>query len=152
VLWLLASSLLLVAGAAVAVLGLYELLLRTDSVKAEDVRSFQVMMAFYFRIVCFQGLLPALLLTLVLWPALARLAPLFRRDRTRLFLGLLLAAAVAYAFVGPLLLSAHWTGLPALAMRNALDQVGTAVLVVAAVAAAAWLPRVLLPPLRTSGP
>ncbi len=37
-------------------------------------------------------------------------------------------------------------------MRNALDQVGTAVLVVAAVAAAAWLPRVLLPPLRTSGP
>jgi hypothetical protein len=149
-LWLVTSSALLVVGTALGIFAFYGLLRATNAVEPGKVRSVQVLLTYYFHIVCFRGLLPALVVTLALWPALVHVVPTLSRGRLRLFGGLMLAAAVAYAFVGPLLLARQFAGTPDLKITGVANQAATAVLVVVAVSAAAWLPRVLLPALGPS--
>lgn len=148
VLWLVASALLLALGFGATVLGLYGLARVLGSVDAEGLQTFRVGLVFYFRILYFQALLPGLIVALASWPALVRLAPGVTASRPRILAGLFLCASVAYAVVAPLLLSARGDGSPGLRMETLADQVGTAGLVIAAVAVAAWLPRVFLARLR----
>jgi hypothetical protein len=148
VLWLVTSALLLALGFGAVVLGLYGLARVLGSIDADAVRTFQVGLVFYFRIVYFQALLPGLIVALLLWPGLVQLLPAVASSRTRLLGGLLLCASVAYVGVGPLLLSAKGEGAPGLRMESFAEQAGTAVLIIAAVAVAAWLPRVFLARLR----
>jgi hypothetical protein len=149
-LWLLTSSLLLLGGFALVAYGLYGLAIVLEAVPADKLRSFQVGMAIYFRVVFFQGLLPGLVLALLLWPAAARVIPRLGSSRARLLGGLTVCASLAYAAVGPLLLTTRIEGEPAMKMQGAFDQIASAALMIGAVALAAWLPRAFLPALRTT--
>lgn len=147
-LWLAASSLLLLAGFTLVVLGMYGLILSLGSPEAGQVRQLQLLMTFYFRIVFFQGLLPGLALALALWPGVVRLWPRVTESRGRLLGGLLLASALAYAVVAPLLLTAQIGGVPGLQMRDAIDHVGSFLGIAGGDALGAWVPRAFLRRLR----
>ena len=147
-LWVTASSSLLLVSFSLVVGALYALMLGSSSLEPEKVGQLQLMMTFYFRIVFIQGLLPGLLCALAIWPFVARLMPGVREGRGRLFLGLLLASALAYALVAPSLLTMQSGGAPGLRMQDASDQVASAIGVVGSVAVGAWLPRAFLSRLR----
>jgi hypothetical protein len=149
-LWLVSSSVILLVGFAAVVTGMYFLGLATGSVDPEKTRTAQTIMATYFRVVFFKGLLPQLALALALWPAFRRLVPSAERSRTGMAVSLALAGAAAYAVVGPLLLAAEYPGWPALQMRGLFHHVGSAVLMTGAVVLAALVPRLLVPGLRPS--
>lgn len=147
-LWLAASSLLLLVGFSLVVFAMYGLIAGLGSLEPEKARQLQLLLTFYFRIVCFQGLLPALFVALACWPGVVRLLPRVLETRSRLLGGLVLAATLAYALVAPLLLTAEIGGVPGLQIRNAVDHVGSFVGIVGGVALAAWLPRAFLRRLR----
>jgi hypothetical protein len=152
VLWLSSSSVLLLLGFAAAVVGIYFLGLATESVAREETRAFQIIMVTYFRVVFFKGLLPQLVLALAFWPALRRLFPWAERSRGGMAVGLALAGAVAYAIVAPLLLCAEYPGWPALQMRGFGQNLGSAALMIAAVALAGLVARLVVPGLRRLEP
>lgn len=140
-LWALASCLLLLLGFGAAVLGVYALGVWLGAPGAGSAPNV-TMLAVYFRVVLFKGLLPQLLLALALWPLLRRGLPgLARRAPAA---GLALAALAAYAVVAPLLLSVELPGWPALQMRSSFHHLSTALLSLAAVVAAAWSGRRLV--------
>ena len=59
--------------------------------------------------------------------------------------GLALAGAIAYAVVGPLLLSAEYPGWPALQMRGLYHHLGSAALMTGAVVFAGLVARLFVP-------
>lgn len=151
-LWTLASSALLLAVFGGLVLALFFLGQATGSIDPAAGLENRLMTTTYFRVVFFKGLLPQLLLALVLWPLVgARLAGPVASARRETG-ALALVAALAYALVMPLLLSAEQPGWPALQMRSVGQHLSTAVLCGVAVVAAAWAGRRLvsrvLPPSR----
>jgi len=141
VLWLLASTGLLLLGFALVVAAVYLLMVVLGNVEPSDLRLQQTAAVVYFRVIFLKGLLPQLLLTLALWPALSRILPWAARGRAGLLGGLAIAAALAYAVVAPLLLTTEWPIGPALRMEGPGDQLGTALLMSGAVALAAFIPR-----------
>ena len=139
---------LLLAGFAAVVTGIYFLALATGTVAPERTGALQIVMANYFRVVFFKGLLPQLVLALALWPAFQRLFPWAERSRTGMAAGLALAGGMAYAVVAPLLLSAEYPGWPALQMRGLYHHLGSAALMTGAVVLAGLVARLVVPSLR----
>lgn len=141
--WIAVSGVLLFVGFASVVLGMYGL---GVIVAGDEARSLvdRVMTAIYFRVILFKGLLPQLLLALCLWPLLLRVWPAVEEGRAQRIAGLALLAGLAYAVVAPLLLSVELPGWPALQMRSVSHHLGTALLSVAGVVAAALLGHRLL--------
>ena len=137
-------------GFAVAVTAMYFLGVATGSVDPENTRPAQVLMAIYFRVVFFKGLLPQLVLALALWPALRRFLPGAERSRTAMAVCLAFAGGLAYAVVAPLLLTAEYPGWPALQVRGLYHHVGSAVLMTGAVVLAGLMGRLFVPGLRPS--
>jgi hypothetical protein len=149
-LWVSSASLLL----AVGFLGLVyavSVLARARSEPA-SVRGMQTALVIYARVVLVKGLLPQLLLTLALWPALDRLLSLRRRGRLGVVAGVASAAALAALVVAPTLLTAALPGLPAVRFQGPVNFVETVVEMTLAVASACLVPRLLLPGLRSSAP
>ncbi len=150
-LWLASAALLLVIGFGAVVFGIYGLARVLGSVDAENLKAFQIMLPFYFKLVCFRGLMPCMVLTLAFWPGVVRLLPGVVEKRGRLLAGLVLAALPAYAIVGPLLLNADFEGGASLRMRSVVDHLATATGIVAGAAFTAWVPRAFLPALWRGG-
>lgn len=147
-LWLVSSIALLLLGFALTVAGMYFLALATGTVARENAEPFQVIMATYFRVVFFKGLLPQLVLALAFWPALRHLFPWAERSRTGMAAGLAIAGGMAYAVVAPLLLCAEYPGWPALQMQGLYHHLGSAALMTGAVAVAGLVARLVVPGLR----
>jgi len=148
VLWLLLSTAILLLGLGLLVAAMYGIVLVRGGLEEGQLGVQQAAALLYFRVVLLKGLLPQLALTLALWPALSKLLPFARRSRAGLSAGLAIAAALAWAIVAPLVLSTSWPFGPPLRMRGLSDKLGTALLMTAAVATAAALPRLraLRPP------
>lgn len=142
-LWGLAACLLLILGFAAVVVAYFLFARWMGTIPDDRIRVFQTGLAIYFRIVFLKALVPQLILTLSLWPAAVRMLPSVLSSRSRMLGGLLLTSALAYGVVAPLLLTVAFDGFPALRMENAQDQLGSAALIVAGVALAAWVPRAL---------
>jgi len=147
-LWLVSSSVLLLAGFASIVTAMFFLGLATGSIAPEKAKTVQTIMVTYFRVVFVKGLLPQLLLALAFWPALRRLCPWAERSRSGMAVGLALAAGLAYAIVAPLLLTVEYAGWPALQMRSLYHHVGSASLMTGAVVLAGLVARLVVPGLR----
>jgi uncharacterized membrane protein YcfT len=147
-LWLVSASVLLLAGFASIVTAMYFLGLATGSIAPGQTEMAQKIMKTYFRVVFFKGLLPQLLLALAFWPALRRLCPWVERSRSGMAVGLALAAALAYAVVAPLLLTAEYPDWPALQMHGLYHHVGSGVLMTGAVVLAGLVARLVVPGLR----
>lgn len=139
---------LLLAGFAAVVTGMYFLALATGSIPPERAEAFQMIMKTYFRVVFVKGLLPQLILALAFWPALRRLWPWAERSRSGMVAGLALAAGVAYAVVAPLLLTAVFPDWPALQMRGLYHHVGSGSLMIGGVVFASLVARLVVPGLR----
>jgi len=100
----------------------------------------------YYRAVVLKGLVPQLVLTVLLHPALRRFrvrqAGRAHREEAEapgggaLFVETFVVASLAYCVVAPLGLGVAWPGWPALSMEGPAEQLGTYVGMTAAVSAA----------------
>lgn len=97
-----------------------------------------------FIVISLKGLLPQLLIASLVRPLLARAAGPGREGPWVEAVVLFAAATLAYAVVGPLLLTREALGLPALRHTNAVQHLGTLLSTSAGVAAAFWTARFAL--------
>ena len=147
-LWLACSSGLATLSLAIVVLGIYGLARGLGSVTAENLQGFEILLLFYFKLVCLRGILPSLVITISGFELLKRLVPAIEAGRARLLAGLAATALVAYALVAPLLLMAEFEGAATLQARGLSDHLGSALGIVGGTVLAAWLPRLLVRSLR----
>jgi hypothetical protein len=150
------SVALLLFGAAGVIFAFYLLASALGAFK--DTGQAQIALSVYYKVVVLKGLLPQLLLALALHPLVRRArirgATVATRSeavspgRLALLIELAVVAALAYAAVGPFLLTADVAGWPALQMKSAGQHTATFVLMTGITALAAWLPRVWM---RRSG-
>lgn len=157
------ALLVLAAGFGAVVAGLFGLAAALGSIPSGRSSTALIGFAAYYRVVLAKGLAPQLIVCAVLLALLRRLALRLRRaaprwnglrhllERRRPPMALLLAALAAYAPVAWLLARPLGSKLPALSMKGAGDQLGTAVLLTAGVVLA-WLvaERIVGPATRKS--
>jgi hypothetical protein len=147
-LWLLCAIGVAVVAVGALVFGVYGLARGLGSISEENLRGFEILLPFYFRLVCFRGIVPCLAIAIPAFALLARAFPDVETGRARRLAALAASAALAYALVGPLLLMAEFEGAVKLAPRGIGDHLGTAVGIIGGTVLCAWLPRWLVGPLR----